>query len=535
MSMHDHLARRNKGAPQSKRAREDQVENHANGFVFKLDPWASLDRFLILGTDGGTYYANERQSTLEISKPVLHCISENGVKVVNRIVEISDAGRAVRNDSAILLLALCLTHGDNQTKQAAVLAVPKICRIGTHILMLAKILASQRGWGRVAQKAIKAWFMSKDTDSLAYQAVKYKQRDGWSMRDLLRVSHYKVRSDNRNAVLSYMARPAAVDMFYGESPLLAAVTDLANLAGEDRTPTKVGISKAAQLIAQYNIPREAVPTQLLKEPLIWEALLEQMPLTALIRNLGRLSGDLGIIRPLGEAAGDISARIVDEKALKQARVHPLTLLNAYLTYSQGGGTLGSLKWKVAPEIAEALQEAYFKAFQYVEPTGKRFYLGIDVSGSMGWSRCAGTNITPAQGAACMAQVTNVVEPKTYVAGFCHEMVELPMPKQPVLSGGFKAPSFGRTDCAAPMLDALKNGIEADVFVVYTDNETWAGRIHPYQALREYRDRTGINAKLVVVGMTATQFSIADPRDAGMLDVVGFDTNTPSAISAFAVG
>ena len=42
----------------------------------------------------------------------------------------------------------------------------------------------------------------------------------------------------------------------------------------------------------------------------------------------------------------------------------------------------------------------------------------------------------------------------------------------------------------------------------------------------------INAKLVVVGMTASNFSIADPRDAGMLDVVGFDTATPKVISEF---
>jgi 60 kDa SS-A/Ro ribonucleoprotein len=33
-------------------------------------------------------------------------------------------------------------------------------------------------------------------------------------------------------------------------------------------------------------------------------------------------------------------------------------------------------------------------------------------------------------------------------------------------------------------------------------------------------------------MTPTQFSIADPNDAGMLDVAGFDTSTPQVISEF---
>ena len=83
--------------------------------------------------------------------------------------------------------------------------------------------------------------------------------------------------------------------------------------------------------------------------------------------------------------------------------------------------------------------------------------------------------------------------------------------------------------------ATEHGLEVDTFVVYTDNETWAGNIHPHQALVEYRQRTGIDAKLVVVGMTATGFSIADPEDAGMLDVVGFDAAVPSLITEFARG
>jgi 60 kDa SS-A/Ro ribonucleoprotein len=36
-------------------------------------------------------------------------------------------------------------------------------------------------------------------------------------------------------------------------------------------------------------------------------------------------------------------------------------------------------------------------------------------------------------------------------------------------------------------------------------------------------------------MTATEFSIADPSDAGMLDVVGFDTATPQLITDFSAG
>jgi 60 kDa SS-A/Ro ribonucleoprotein len=93
--------------------------------------------------------------------------------------------------------------------------------------------------------------------------------------------------------------------------------------------------------------------------------------------------------------------------------------------------------------------------------------------------------------------------------------------------------FGGTDCALPMVEALKHRWPVDVFVIYTDSETWAGNIHPAHALREYRERMGIAAKLIVVGMASNGFSIADPNDAAMLDVVGFDTATPQVIAGFA--
>ena len=83
-----------------------------------------------------------------------------------------------------------------------------------------------------------------------------------------------------------------------------------------------------------------------------------------------------------------------------------------------------------------------------------------------------------------------------------------------------------------MVEALKNRWAVDAFVIYTDSETWAGSIHPVQALRDYRERMGIAAKLVVVAMASNGFSIADPDDAGMLDVVGFDAATPQLLGDF---
>jgi 60 kDa SS-A/Ro ribonucleoprotein len=69
-------------------------------------------------------------------------------------------------------------------------------------------------------------------------------------------------------------------------------------------------------------------------------------------------------------------------------------------------------------------------------------------------------------------------------------------------------------------------------IVLTDNETWAGRQHPVQALDAYRRSVNPAVRVVVVSMTATGYSIADPRDEGVLQVAGRDGALPKLITGF---
>jgi 60 kDa SS-A/Ro ribonucleoprotein len=92
-----------------------------------------------------------------------------------------------------------------------------------------------------------------------------------------------------------------------------------------------------------------------------------------------------------------------------------------------------------------------------------------------------------------------------------------------------------TDCSLPMRYAVDMQREVDVFVSLTDNETWAGDIHPADAVRRYRQEAKIDAKSVVMGMASNNFSIADPADPGQLDVVGFDASVPTILAEFAAG
>jgi 60 kDa SS-A/Ro ribonucleoprotein len=516
-----------KTSQQEKIPGKTQVKNNAGGYVFAIDPWQRLHRFLILGTDGGTYYASERALTIENAECVRRCIETDGPRTVALIAAVSTAGRAPKNDPALFALAMCTHFGDLDTRRLAFDALPAVARIGTHLFHFVAYREAFAGWGRGMRRAAANWYLDKPLDALAYQIIKYQQRDGWSHRDVLRLGHPKPPSAAWNAIFKYAVSKADTDE---NLPRLIHGFESAQYAPNPKT--------LAMLIRDYSLTREMIPTQFLTESAVWDALLEKMPLTAMIRNLGNLS-KVGLLKPLAASTRLVAERLADTAYLHKSRVHPIQLLAARMTYAQGHGVRGRGEWTPVPQVVDALDAAFYLAFDNVEPTDKRFLLGIDVSGSMTMGEIAGVpGLTPNVAAAAMAMVAARTEPAYYAMGFADTFRDLGLTAQDTLSAAMRktqSRSFGRTNCALPMQWALKHKIEADVFVVYTDNETWFGEVHPVQALQEYRRVTGIDAKLIVCAMTPTRFSIADPADGGCLDVVGFDTATPSVISAFVRG
>ncbi|KAH7680234.1 CBN-ROP-1 protein, partial [Aphelenchoides avenae] len=236
----------------------------------------------------------------------------------------------------------------------------------------------------------------------------------------------------------------------------------------------------------------------------------------------------------------VVAKLTDETAIQKARVHPVSVLLAAATYKKGRGIRGSLTWSVNERIEAALDEAFLKAFKNVEPTGKRYCLAVDVSGSMSSNVGGGSGVISCREASvAMSKVFLETEPQVECMAFQDEFVPLPFKKGDKLNDMVSYTEelpFGNTDCAQPMLWALKERKKFDVFIVFTDCETWAGQVHPFKALQDYRREMDVpDAKLVVMGMTATDFTLADPTDPGMLDVCGFDAAIPELVRSFVLG
>ena len=558
------------------------VENNAGGQSFQVSREQMFLRFLILGSDKPQYYApggDEKQSNLEHLTNILMMIEEGmGLDMVKTMIDVSVNARAPKQTYTFIALALCSLNNDLTLKTAANEAVQKICRIPTHLFeyidLREKIslkMNKTTGWGKAHRRTIGRWYNEHRESNeleLIKSCTKYANRHGYTHKDALRLCHSVPNSNARKIIYSYLAKgfeesqkvsKKITEKSMSNDSLLkiAEVLDHIIAVEEAKSLKADDENKMCELILKHGLLREHVPSNLLNSKKVWIQLLKNTPLTALVRSLSKI-GSIGITND-EEQCLKIVNKICDKEIIEGSKIHPIQLLSAHTIYSRGYGEKGSLSWSPNDKIVNALDQAFELSFKNVVPSNKRILNAIDVSGSM-TAQCnggSGMPITCHQGAAVMALMMARVEP------FCHsvcftisprkdsdgygyysyggtpDLTELPLRKETTLCEAFEMTqksNFGMTDCAMPMIYALEKKMEIDTFIVYTDSETYYGKIHPFEALKKYRREMNLpHSKLVCVGMQSNGFTIADPTDPGMLDVIGFDGATPEIITNFSAG
>lgn len=511
--------------------RTDEVQNNTGGFVFEVSNESRLNRFMILGTEGGSYYADEKALTNANMNFVLDMIREDEDLVRKVAVDVSVNGRAYKNSPALYTIAALLVFGKQTQENRR--AVAQIARTSTHLFEFAQYIKNIGGWGRAKRGAVADWYTGKSAEDLAYQVVKYRQRNGWTHRDLFRLSHPR-GVDAR--VAAFVLKGESVGDGNGD---IIDGFHAVQAAGSEKEVVRI-------LNTYKSLPWEAIPTQFLKSVKVWQTLFANGQLNgqALVRNVTRMAR-IGAFDDM-VFAGEYAARLTDMAMIKRTRLHPINFLNAAVVFEEGqfdrngyDGWYSSRKkdWKTNSKVLKALQDGFHLSFGAVEPSGKRHLLGVDVSGSMAGAAAVGIDLTAAQVSAAMAMTVVRTEPYSVVYGFADRFVDLGITESDSLSAVMnkvQMHNFGSTDMSLPMEFARRNGIKVDTFGVFTDNEINRG-IKPTQALQAYRQATGIDARLGVFGVSATEFTIADPQDRGQMDFVGFDASAPKIFRDFSAG
>lgn len=543
----------------------NQTLNSCGKVVYKLDDLARLKRFMFLGSENNTLYINKN----DLTKENLIClenllVQERYDDILNVIIEYKD--RSFKKDYLLYVLARCCSIKiDEKAENVLVLKDFKadcfkltsdICGIPTHLFLFIELyeavnkkLYSTTGWNSYMKRMVSNWYNSKSVKDLMYHITKYQNRNNWTHRDVLRLTHIKNSDIHYNNIYKYLAK--GEEVLTKELTLFESIDNehqLVYLLAFEKLKTEESLDTILRLIKKYNFVREHIPTRWLNERSVWEALLPGMPMTATLRNLNKMTS-LGLLeglqssRPVDEQNNKTNLQLVTEKLSKgsilRSKVHPLQILIAIKMYSQGRGELGKMVWTPNQKIVGALNDAFYYAFDNVKKsTGKRYLLALDVSGSMSGETVCGINCLSAAEVSCaMAMVYDHVEENVDMMAFSNTFVPVSISASRRLDDNLNSMrkiTFGATDCSLPMTWATERKKEYDCIIIFTDSETNSNKVQPSVALKRYRESSGINTKLVVCGLSSNGFSLSDPENNNMLDVVGFSSETHDIINEFII-
>ena len=212
LKRHRHAPRAAVGAPLP-----GQAPNSAGGFAWAVDTWTRLRRFLVLGSEGGSYYASERTLTRENAKAVEGCVARGRPARGRR-----DRARLARGPRAEERPgALRARAGGRPRRRGDAAGRARRAAAGRphgHAPLPVRARSSRASAAGAARSAARsaAGTRRRPADALAYQAVKYRQRAGVTHRDLLRLAH-PARAGRRGQPGARRLRPSTLGCSSGSS------------------------------------------------------------------------------------------------------------------------------------------------------------------------------------------------------------------------------------------------------------------------------------------------------------------------------
>jgi 60 kDa SS-A/Ro ribonucleoprotein len=497
------------------------VKNNAGGYSFAITSQELLERFLTIGSEKGTYYVDQKTLTIENATKVINYIKTDGLAVLNTVVDFLKNKKAPKADAGIFTLALLASYGTADVKKAtyAAIPIPGVLNTATHLFMFIANVQNLRGWSRGLRTAVAKWYTLKEPKNLEYQVVKYRNRVGFTHRDVIRLAHPS--SALHNYIFEYLTKEEGTVQ---EDTLLAAFEQAQMMEGKN----------LADFVREYKLTWEMVPTEQVNNPFVLEALLENMPLFAVLRNLNRFAYNGLTNNGFSKVTKSIVSKLSKENVIK-SKVHPVTLLNAVRVYSAGRGDLGTKTWVANQNIVDALNNAFYAAIEGLTPTNKSILVAVDVSGSMSSATVNHSKLTPKDVSAALSMSIMRSEPNAELMWFDTQVMIPKIGRRNSLDEILRAtPNGGGTNCSLAIKYALHTKNKYDAIVILTDNETWAGKSHASQELDLYR-KINPNVKVIEIGMAANSISNYGIEDKNVLRVAGFDSTVAEVLNKFVSG
>lgn len=416
-------------------------------------------------------------------------------------------------------------------------AFPRVVKTPKDLADFATLVKALRGGsegGRRIKRVAGAWLLANLTE---YWAIKYGARDrgsGYGLRDLLRVYHPRAGEPN-----ALVARVLGKDAGAAELPQLDGHTAAGRGAeraagGRDRPRQRsvTGQPRSAERLDRYEafatlkaartaeekvaairagrLPHEVVTPFAGQDPVVWDALVRELPVFALLRHLAALER-----HGVAEAQrAYIVGKLTDPEVIRRSKILPFRFAVAARKVESA--------W-----LADALREALELSFENVPDIPGRTAVLLDRSGSM-----AGFMETAAIFAVATLKKARL---DGRLLAFDHELEEVRVSlRDSVLTQAAAITARGGTDTALPLRRLLADRDVVDNIVLVTDEQQNAGAPF-FEVLSAYRQKVNRAVRVFVIDVAPYRSAVTPPGAPGTWVVYGWSDQALRYVSLTAQG
>lgn len=510
----------------------NEINNEGN-MVFRLNDFEKLKRFIFLGSDNNNLYLKkdilEYDNVLCLENLLDSCRYDDILDVINDY-----KNKVYKKDYLIYVLARCCAirldddplYWKKDFKVDCFKLVLEVCTIPTYLFLFVKLyeainlkLYNTTGWNKGIKEMISNWYQTKSYSELMYYITRYQSGYTWSHKDVLRLGHIKPKDKTYNDIFMYITK-GKLNKDNKELEYLHIIEEL---------KYEYNVDKIIEYIEKYNLVIEQVPHYLLNEKKILVSLISSMSIGTLLQNLNKITS-LYILDDFLDIV-DLICKKVDI-----SDIHPLQVLITLKIYKRGYYMNDDLKWNPNIKIINILETKFYSSFIQFNKINKRILLALDVSGNMLCNNICDIDCLTAKEVSCvMAMILDYTEKDIDIIEFGSEFKRLNISSLQYLEDNLeyiKDIKYESTECELPIKWAYCNNKIYDAIIIFTDNEINCNTTDLYNELKLYRNKIGVNTKLVVVRLTSNKLSIVDPEDSNMIDICGFNVNMYNTIKEF---
>lgn len=486
------------------------TRNEAGGAAYQLTPEQALAQYAATGCVNGTFYASAQEQLDQ----VLLLANQVEPEFLARVA-LYCRTKAHMKDTPALLLAVLSVRSPGLMAEIfdRVIDSPKMLR--NFVQIMRSGVVGRKSLGTLPKRMVVQWLDSRSERQLFMGSTGGNP----SLADVVKMVHPKPASPARAALYAYLiGKPY--------SPELAP-----------KEVREFELFKADPGCLAATLPD--APMEMLAglklRPEHWMALARSSSWQRLRMNLNTFARH-GVFKDQATTE-EAAAKLRDPQEIAKARVFPYQLMVAY----------ANVDAEVPAVLKEALQDAMEIAIAGVPAVRGRVWIFPDVSGSMhspvtGYRKGSTTAVRCVDVAALVAAAFVRRNPQAQVIPFAESVVDVALnPRDSVMTNAQKLASLGGggTNCSAPLAHLNARGLQGDLLVYVSDNQSWLDSAHPYagpqatQTLVQWERFKQRNPRAKLVCLDVQPYgSCQSPGRADVLNIGGFADAVFTTIAEF---